>query len=254
MILWIVFCLMYEKNEYICLSHFAWREMTALMTLVAYPQGVSTYIPPMPGAGSFGYSSDHVLVYKFPYVWATPTFCLALAPQAHCRYLNSLLYPISQTQSLWPRCCTPWGSVIDHEFSQQLQQEHLNMTEKGLRCFAMVLIERIQFICRESSATCDPNTESKLCEDSSIQHSQHRKSPSGLSSAISATSAVTGILPEIVAVSGILLLNTLLTFFNCNTQKVPLNEKICLPVFYEPCHVYRVLSNLTLLPTLLSSN
>lgn len=128
------------------------------------------------------------------------------------------------------------------------------MTEKGLRCFATVLNRRIQVICRESSATCDPNTESKLCEDPSIQHPQHRKSPSGLSSAISVNSAASGILPEILAISSILLLNTLPTFFNCNTQKVPLNEKICLSVFYEPRNVYRVLNNLTILPTLLSSN
>lgn len=42
------------------------------------------------------------------------------------------------------------------------------------------------------------------------------------------------------AVSGILLLNTLLCLFKCNIQKVPLNEKICSSVFSEPHNVYNV--------------
>lgn len=143
----------------------------------------------------FGYSLNCVLVYIFLYVWPAPRFCLVLAAQAHHGHPSSLLHSVSQTQSLWPSCCTPQGSVRVFPAALAGTPEY---DSKGLKHFAKLLTERTQFICRESSATCDPNTDSEVHRDPSIQHPLHHKSPSGPSSAISVTYAVSDILPEIL--------------------------------------------------------
>lgn len=58
------------------------------------------------------------------------------------------------------------------------------------------------------------------------------------------------------AVSGILLLNTLLTLFKCSIWKVHLNEEIFSSMFSEPHNVYNVLSDLPrfLLSSVLTSD
>lgn len=154
-ILWIFFLLnVWEKSTMkydwvdLCLSHFAWCETTAPNDISGILPWVSTYTPPLPGAGSFSLGTHwHVLWFVLAcvvvclclcvwfmcccHVWVTSRFCLALASQAHQRYQSSLLHSISQTQSLWPSCCTPQGRVKYHELSQQLWREHLNTTAKS---------------------------------------------------------------------------------------------------------------------------
>lgn len=134
---------------------------------------LSIHTYPMPASCSFSLAIHQILsgaTFLFLYVGDTLRF-LWLYRLRHTTGIQALCFPLLLTQMLH----TP-RHVNHHESSQQLWQEHLNMTVEVWYVLQNNL-EKGQLICRECRVTYDPKYRQILCGDLSIQQPQHYKRP-----------------------------------------------------------------------------
>lgn len=211
------------------------------IALVAYPYGCLHTFPHCLGPAHFLWLIIELCCGLYISVCLT---CAQVLPGSSCsgtprasKFSASLCFsdtePVTQLLHT-PRQC--------YEFSQQLWQEHLNMTAKVWNILQNYLQKGHSLF---AGKTVPPVIQ--------IQTAKCTETPP--SSILYTTKALQGPLQQFqslmlfqtfclkywnTAVSGILLLNTLLSLFECNIQKVPLNEKICSSVFSEPHNVYNV--------------